>query len=84
VWASHERRAAVAQSAVRTQYHHFDDVSSRTTNVVENYKYPLRSLKGYLRNFLRVFFFFTDFVRQSNDWAKAVAHMIRLIIFVEN
>jgi hypothetical protein len=27
---------------------------------------------------LRVFFFFVDFVGQSNGWAKAVAHMIRL------
>jgi hypothetical protein len=36
------------------------------------------SLKGCLRNFLRVFFFFVDFVEQSNSWAKAVAHMIRL------
>jgi hypothetical protein len=31
-----------------------------------------------LRNFLRVFFFFADFVGRSNGLAKAVAHMIRL------
>jgi hypothetical protein len=31
-----------ARSITRTQYRHFDDVSSRTTNVVENHKYPLR------------------------------------------
>jgi hypothetical protein len=37
------------------------------------------SLKGCLRNFLRVFFFFADFVERSNGLAKAVAHMIRLI-----
>jgi hypothetical protein len=37
------------------------------------------SLKGCLRNFLQVFFFFADFVERSNGWAKAVTHMIRLI-----
>jgi hypothetical protein len=36
------------------------------------------SLKGYLRNFLRVFFFFADHVRWSNGWLNAIAHMIRL------
>jgi hypothetical protein len=36
------------------------------------------SLKGCLRNFLWVFFFYTIFVRRSNGLAKAVAHMIRL------
>jgi hypothetical protein len=36
------------------------------------------SLKGYLRNFLRVFFFFVDHVERSNSWLNAVAHIIRL------
>jgi hypothetical protein len=35
------------------------------------------SLKEYLRNFLRVFFFFADHVGQSNGWLNAVVLMIR-------
>jgi hypothetical protein len=40
--ASCERCAAIARSVARTQYCHFDDISSRMTNIIENRKYPLR------------------------------------------
>jgi hypothetical protein len=36
------------------------------------------SLKEYLSNFLWDFFFFADFVEQSNSWLNTVVYMIRL------
>jgi hypothetical protein len=35
------------------------------------------SLRYNLRNFLQIFFFFTDFVGQSNGWLNTIVHMIR-------
>jgi hypothetical protein len=36
------------------------------------------SLKEYVSNFLRDFFFFANLVKRSNGWLNAVAYMIRL------